>query len=349
VAAADRWRSWVVLVPLFGAASCATATSTERPTPSSPRQAHLQCAAGAPMRVHFYDVGQALAVLVELPNGALLLVDAGESASRAGCGKDCAAWHAHLMDKLRADVGDKAIDLLWVTHPHSDHVGGALDILEHFKVQTYADNGSLRANATVTNTLEQAKQRGARVVLTQAGSAAAALGIEGSAALSVRELIPSPWPVDCDKKPNDCSAALRIDYCGSSVLFTGDAESVEEGTLAVDHVDLLQVGHHGSNTSSSAAFLERVKPQWAVISAGHRDSGTNRTYCHPRASTVSAVSSMLGDLDGSPVDAFDGASCRGSTDGEWKGTRASSHLFVTARDGDVVLVTTGDGRFAREQ
>jgi competence protein ComEC len=71
---------------------------------------------------------------------------------------------------------------------------------------------------------------------------------------------------------------LRIDYCASSVLFTSDAEALEEADLAIDApVTLLQVGHHGSKTSSSAAPLHRAQPKYAVISAGKVGEGVSAT------------------------------------------------------------------------
>src|SRR3954471_1366253 len=69
----------------------------------------FKCGDGAPMRVHFYDVGQGLAALVELPTGQLVLVDAGESPQRAGCGKVCSGWNERFLDSLRRDVAGRSI------------------------------------------------------------------------------------------------------------------------------------------------------------------------------------------------------------------------------------------------
>ena len=80
----------------------------------------------------------------------------------------------------------------------------------------------------------------------------------------------------------NCQYRLSIRQC-VSILCTGDAEALEEADLTISTpVRLLQVGHHGTKTSSSPAFLDRAKPKYAVISAGLAGEGTNRTYCHPR-------------------------------------------------------------------
>jgi len=111
---------------------------------------------------------------------------------------------------------------------------------------------------------------------------------------------------------------------------------------------LLQVGHHGSLTSSGTSFLRRVRPRYAVISSARRDAGTNRRYCHPRAGTVSRLTRVLGGAQrGHQLEAFAGRSCRKQRPGDWQRIPTSARLFATARDGDVTLRTHGDGVFTR--
>ena len=114
-------------------------------------------------------------------------------------------------------------------------------------------------------------------------------------------------------------------------------------------VTLLQVGHHGSDTSTTADFLAAAKPRYAVISAGKEEEGLNRTYCHPRASTVERLVAALGRSGSTTVTAFDGAiPCRGAGSEHWIEFAGSDSLWVTARDGDVILSTTGNGVFLRQ-
>lgn len=297
------------------------------------------------MTVKFYDVGQGLAALVTLPDGRRVLVDTGEQPKRAGCGPACRRWSSHLLEGLAADVGaGKSIDLLWITHQHSDHNGNAETILQSYAVGVYTDNGTRNGNRRVQSIRETARARGARVWVSEPGRDNSPL--PATAEVSIQPIVPERWPVKCDKHPNDCSIGLRVNYCSSSVLFTGDAEEHEEVALPVQKpATLLQVGHHGSLTSSSAEFLDRVQPEYAVISSGKVNEGTNRTYCHPRRETVEALTKRLGGVGTKTMRVFQGTSCREQSPGDWVEVPVSDRLFATARDGDVVLTTTGDGRF----
>jgi competence protein ComEC len=310
------------------------------------------------MTLHFYDVGQALAVLVDLPDGRHILVDAADQPRREGCGDVCARAHAHLLEKLKADLGGATIDMLWITHQHSDHLGGAPDILANLPVRLYVDNGRDGRKGEVRRARAAAEARGTQISVVDPRHPDPPL--RGSPNVGLLPVVPSAWPRACagaGGDENECSIALRIDYCRSSVLLTGDAEHEEEKLLDPGRATLLQVGHHGSDTSSSPAFLAKVRPLYAVISAGKPDEGLNRDYCHPRASVVQRLTRVLDDdaratgmvppAAGLPLTAFDGTRCDRATAQDWVGVPGSERLWATERDGDVVLVTTGDGGFAR--
>ena len=304
------------------------------------------CGDGRAMTVHFYDVGQALAVLVELPDGRHVLVDTGDEPHRPGCGDACAASSAHLLSALRADLHGAPIDLLWLTHPHSDHIGGAPSVLEAFRVGQVVDDGRSPGKGEVRRARRAAEEHGVPVHVVQPGETVVPLASPGDVRLTA--IVPPAWPPACASDPNECSIGLRIDDCRSSVLLVGDAEHEEEALLDPGGpVTLLQVAHHGSETSTSPAFLSKVKPRYAVISAGKPGEGMNRDYCHPRAIVVKRLSRVLGGEARRELVAFDGERCDRATPADWVRVDASERLWATERDGDVVLETRGDGVFRR--
>jgi competence protein ComEC len=323
--------------------SSADAATAVAPPPASNAPAPQ---ADRHLTVHFYDVGQGLAALVDLPDGRHILVDAGDSPRRPECGDSCAAKNRRLLAQLRADLHGAPIDLLWITHQHSDHIGGAPEVLRAFAVLAYVDNGRELAKGEVERAHRAAEERGAVVHAIDPEHLAPPLA--SSAEVVLTPIVPPAWPVSCSRDPNDCSIGLRIDFRSSSILFVGDAEHEEEG--AIDPrgaVTLLQVAHHGSETSSSPRFLARAAPKYAVISAGAPGEALNRDYCHPRASIVERLTRVLGGATSRSLLGFDGERCDRARPSDWISVPASDHLWATERDGDVVLTTTGDGAFER--
>jgi competence protein ComEC len=305
------------------------------------------CGGGRRLAVHVYDVGEGLAALVDLPDGRHLLVDTGDGAHRTGCGDVCERSARHLIAQLRSDLHAAPIDLLWITHQHADHIGGAPEVLEAFSTAIYVDNGRDRGKPEVRRAHAAAERRGAALVVVDPTHAASP--IAASPDVRLTPIVPPSWPGSCAHDPNECSIALRIDYCASSVLFTGDAEHEEEALLDPGgRVTLLQVGHHGSDTSTTPGFLSRVRPRYAVISAGRPGEGYNRVFCHPRAIVVRRLARVLAGPAAEPLQAFDGDRCDRAIPSEWIAVPTTDALWATERDGDVVLATSGDGSFHRE-
>lgn len=301
------------------------------------------------MTVHFFDVGQGLSALVKLPDGRNVLVDAGESPTRPGCGASCKEWNQRLLTKLPAALGSTKLDALWITHQHSDHLGGVPTVLKGVTLGVYVDNGLDLTKAGIKKARDAATASGAHILVESPGQVTPPL--PGTNEVKLTPVLPASLSPDCASNPNECSIALRIDYCKSSMLFTGDAEEGLEGLIEPGDVNLLQVGHHASATSSSAAFLKKTKPEYAVISSGKPGEGTNGGYCHPREVTVATLTKAMGGTGSTTIKSFDNnngkVKCAQSTPANWVEAPAHDNLWATARDGDVVLVTKGDGIFER--
>jgi competence protein ComEC len=305
------------------------------------------CGDGRALVVHFYDVGQGLAALVDLPDGRHVLVDTGERARRPASCAGCLPRET-LVGKLSADLHGAPIDLLWITHQHSDHIGGAPAVLENLQVLRYVDNGRDSKKPEVKRARRAAFDRGAAVDVIDPGRTAVPLDRTGAGTdAKLTAIVPAAWPPSCAHDPNECSIGLRIDFCSSSILFTGDAEHAEEAELDPGRVTLLQVAHHGSETSTTPAFLLKARPTYAVVSAGKPDEGVNREYCHPRALIVERLTHLLGGPGSKRLVAFDGQRCDRAVPSDWISVPTSDRLWATERDGDVVLATRGDGVFER--
>ena len=297
---------------------------------------HAACPSGPQMSVRFYDVGQGLAALVTLPDGRHILVDSGPPIAHG------------LVDSLKRDLNGKPLDLLWITHQHIDHLGGADNILSSVTTLNYIDNGRGVDMPEVVKAIKAASAHGTHVRAFHPGGPNIA-PLPSTQAVKIAAVLPKTFPKTCNSDENDCSIGLRIDYCQTSFLFVGDAEGMEENSLSPGGpTTVLQLGHHGSDSSSTDAFLAKVRPKYAVISAGQPGVGANVAYCHPRKSTVERVTKLLGGAGSKTLKSFDGAAkCLGSTPANWYAVPASDRIFATERDGDVLLVTTGKGEIVK--
>ena len=209
------------------------------------------------------DVGQGTAVLVRT-RGHALLFDSGPQYSR-----DSDAGQRVLVPLLRAR-GERRLDLLMLSHRDSDHVGGARTLLAALDV------GALSSSLEDGHPL----LAGGRVVeRCAAGQRWRWDGVDFAV------LHPAPEDYARAGRPNAMSCVLRVSGGGRSVLLTGDIEREQESALVVQGAalqsDVLVVPHHGSRTSSSAAFLDAVRPRIAVVQAGYR----NR-FGHPAAEVL---------------------------------------------------------------
>lgn len=233
----------------------------------------VPAAAGA-LRVTFVDVGQGDAAIVELPDGAVWLVDAGGHASARD--SRAASAPGRAVERTLAAYGHARIDVAVISHPHPDHylglVGMTLPIGELWIARESESSAEVTSFGAIVAALAA---RGTRVVHVGLGAIHAAAGVD----------VVSWWPryrstttsgeslaADPVRSVNDNSLVFELRYRGRSILFTGDLELEGEHAVAaladLRTVDVVKVPHHGSRTSSSEAFVARTRPRFAVISCG---------------------------------------------------------------------------------
>ncbi len=219
---------------------------------------------------HFIDVGQGDATLI-LTADTAVLIDAGTGSS-AGA----------LVTYLKTYTG--RLDYLILTHPHDDHVGGVMEILERMPVERIL-MPLVPGDDYTEKLLSQAEEMDIPVTDAKAG-AQYYIGDLTCTLLG---------PVHTDyNNLNDVSAVVRVDVGNISALFTGDAEqTAEEDVLAYNapallDCDIYHVGHHGSSTSTSLPFYTAISPDHCVISCGYGNS-----YGHPHT-TVTSLLTMSG-------------------------------------------------------
>jgi len=230
------------------------------------------------LRVTALDVGQGDANLVEFPDGAAWLIDAG---GMVGNPIDTGA--AVVLPVLRQKRRTR-LDVVVLTHPHPDHFGGLAAVLRGVEVGELWDSGQGEAEGAGPDyaaLLALARRRG--IPVHRPAELCGRVRRHGAA--SAELLAPCPGYVP-GRGANDNSLVLRVALGSRAALLTGDAETLEEKDLVERYggalrADYLKTGHHGSRTSTSDALLDAVKPEWATMSCGVR----NR-FGHPHAPAV---------------------------------------------------------------
>lgn len=215
--------------------------------------------------VHFIDVGQADCALV-MCDGAYMLIDGGN------------AEDSDLVFSYLKTRGIDHLDYMVATHAHEDHIGGLSGAAYAATVGTALSPVTEGTTKVFKNLVKSLEKQNVTLTVPSVGDTFSL----GSAQVEVL------GPVQEYDEPNDTSIVLRIQYGGTSFLFTGDMESTAEADLVESGARLsatvLKVGHHGSSSSTSYRFLREVLPDYAVISAG-----TDNKYGHPTEATLSRL------------------------------------------------------------
>lgn len=216
------------------------------------------------LTVHFIDVGQADATLLEFEEYAVL-IDTGDWNNTA------------TVDYLKAQEIGK-LDIMVGTHPDSDHIGQLERVVEQFEVGEVWMSGNASTSNTFINALKAIDETGTDYYEPRSGE------VFDVGSLQVEVL----YPEEVTGKANEESISLKLTYGEVDLVFTGDAGVKEEQEMIDSGADLdaeiLHLGHHGSNTSTSKEFLKAVTPEVAVYSAG-----SDNSYGHPHAEVIAAA------------------------------------------------------------
>jgi competence protein ComEC len=252
------------------------------------------------LTMSFIDVGQGDSILVILPNTKTLLIDGGE---RQGSGKVLSTLQEH---------GLSYIDVIVATHPHADHIGGLIDVINTVNVGQVLDSGQVHATQTFEDLLDAIYNK---QIPLRSVSEGESISLDPTVKIDVLNPPASiPDGANNEAEFNDNSVVLKITYGNFSALLTGDMQERNEARLVFKNAtildaDVLKAGHHGSRTSSSLDFLNAVTPEVVIISLGAGNS-----YGHPHQEALDRISAsgaqylLRTDIDGTITLTSDGSS-----------------------------------------
>lgn len=222
------------------------------------------------LKVHYIDIGQADCILIQSPNNKVMLIDAGNNSDK------------EIITSYIKSQGISKIDVVLGTHPHEDHIGSMDSVISTFNIGSIYLPKKSTTTKTFESLLNAINNKGLKVTTAFAG-----VNIPLDDAVKTELFAPNNSNYE---DLNNYSAVVKLTYNNTSFLFEGDAEELSENEMISKGYDVkaevLKVGHHGSNSSTSSKFLKQVSPQYAIISVGK-----NNDYNHPSLETLKKLSS----------------------------------------------------------
>lgn len=212
------------------------------------------------LQIHYLDIGQGDATLIITPENQKILIDTGPI--------------GNLNQKFKEYVSyfEKEIDLLILTHPDSDHIGGIFDVLKIFEIKEMVLSQNIHQNADFQRLLQIIKSKNIPTLFANQNTD---LRIGKNVFIDFLY----PFKNSSNQEQNsfsNSSLVLKILYGQQSFLFTGDAEIKQEKLITLSQqnikADIYQAGHHGSKTSSSTSFLQAIQPKITIVSAAKDNS-----------------------------------------------------------------------------
>lgn len=234
------------------------------------------------------NVGQGEALFIESPTGTQILIDGGPP-------KKVLSELSSIMPLF-----DKSIDAIIITNPDLDHIGGFSDILKVYKVGQIFEAGTYNDSKVYQDLKKEIKDKNISNILARKEMR---LYLGGGVFIDI--LFPdrdvSLWTT------NDGSVVAKLSYGNTSIMLTGDATKETEKIILQSYPqsflesDILKIGHHGSQTSTSHDFIKAVSPKYAIIS-----NGKNNKYGHPHKNTLDTISNfgsqiLRTDLEGTII------------------------------------------------
>ncbi|HBJ2609295.1 TPA: MBL fold metallo-hydrolase [Clostridium botulinum] len=241
------------------------------------------------LKVHYIDVGQGDSILVQTKDKNIL-IDAGTRKSSDS-----------LISYLKKQH-IKKLDYVIATHPHEDHIGGMPKVIEEFEISNFYAPKKTANTKIFKDMILQLKKKNLKINVAKKG-----ISLDLSNNSSLDFLAPVK---DNYENTNDSSAVVKLTHGNTKFLFTGDAEKTSEKDILNSNEDLssnvLKIGHHGSHSSSSKEFLDKINPKIAIISCGK-----NNDYRHPHKETMKELNKRnievyRTDIDGNIVLTSDG-------------------------------------------
>lgn len=214
------------------------------------------------LKVHYLDVDQGDSIFIELPNNETMLIDAAES------------YQSENIINYLKNLNYQKIDYVIGTHPHTDHIGGLKDIINTFEIGKIYMPKVVSTTKTYESLLMAIKDKNLKINTAKAGTS-----IIDTDTLKINILAPNN---NIYTELNNYSVVTKITYGTTKFLFMGDAEKLIENEIKENvTADVIKIGHHGSNTSSSIDFIKKVNAKYGIISVG-----LNNKYNLPKEETI---------------------------------------------------------------
>lgn len=220
------------------------------------------------LMISYMDVGQGDAAYINV-NGNDILIDAGPRSNSK-----------ELLEQLKAKNIDD-FEVVIATHPHEDHIGGMVDVFKEYKVKSFYSPKVTHTTKTYENLVKAVKDEGLKINELKGGMV---IDLGNEANFEVFTPQNSNY-----EELNDYSPIMKLNFDETSYLFTGDAEKIAENEALTKYKasldsDVIKLGHHGSSSSSSPAFIEAVSPKYGIISCAK-----DNKYGHPHRETLDII------------------------------------------------------------